>query len=465
MAGLGEMQKAYLVRSFESAAQHARRKLVSLLKSLGFETTRQVAIEGAVFAAVCIAAAVWAIVLLSHFDFLRVCRGFDLWFDSDPARTVSNIVARYSTFHNRSHLHPVYSLLFATPFVTISKLFGLPTSTVTMLYVGLQSALYAGAAYLAMRAFGLLCLDAILGVLLIYSTAACMYWIGFPETFAFGAATMLASVIWIAGPPAIRNHVTGVAQNFLSGSVLITNWAAGVVASLVSDWPKLRWDQVYTQTRDALALMSVLVVVQHLLFPFSGSFLSIWHEIFRAVDPDTVKPSKLQLLLEIITHTLVAPNAAIRTGVRDIPGWGVLITTAQGQAVHLSALTVTIFALWVAAWALGVYAAVRGGVRKVTSMFVVGVLGYLFVVHILFGGEVFLFSLHFAPFMAFVALWGVHSRYKLLARCVCVALIAASTAYNYPAFTSAVGVHNQIDLSWLDREHAASLTVASLDCR
>ncbi len=459
------MQKAFRVRSIEGTVHRARHTFALLQKSLGFDTSRQFAIESVIFTAVCAAAAVWAVILLSHFEFLRVCRGFDLWFDSDPARTVSNIVARYSTFHNRSHLHPLYSLLFATPFVTIIKVFGLSTSAVTMLYVGLQSALYAGAAYLAMRAFGLLRTDAILGVLLIYSTAACMYWIGFPETFAFGTATLLASVIWIAGPPTIRNHVTGVAQNFLSGSVLITNWAAGVVASLISDWPTLRWDQVYSQTRDALALMAVLVVVQHLLFPFSGSFLSIWHEIFRAVDPNTVKPSKLQLLLEIITHTLVAPDAAIRAGVRDIPGWGVLITTAQGQAVHLSTLTLAIFALWIAAWALGIYAAVRGSVSKVVFMFVLGTLGYLFLVHVMFGGEVFLFSLHFAPFMAFVALWGVRSQYKLAARAVCIALIAASAAYNYPAFSSVVGVHNQIDLSWLDRDHAASLTVASLDCR
>jgi hypothetical protein len=446
----------------------AQRAFTAAAHAFGFSDTRKFSIELIVFAGVLIAAGAWGVFLFSHFEFERLCRGFDLWFDSDPGRTVANITNRWSIFHERSVLHPLYSLLIAGPFGLLQAAFGMPTSTLTALYVAVQSALVSGAAYGALRGFGLPRLDALLGLLLLNSTAAAIYWIGFPEWVAFGAATAVLSVAWVAAPATLRNRATGVAQNFLSGSMAATNWAVGAAASLVSDWPKLRWGQAFSHTRDAIALMAALTVVQYFLFPTTGGFLNIWREAGIFLRVDEVERSLLDYTIEFFGQTLVALNPGIGAeGPRQVPGWGVLIMTSQLQRVPVSALTLAIFALWLALWVLGLRAAFKGALRAPVIVMVLGTTAFFYVLHAVLGGELFLFTLHFAPLFVFIALWALRGEWKVLSRGLCVALIALSFAHNYPAFRSAAMTHNAIDASWLVRtDHpASSLHVQQTDCR
>ena len=128
-------------------------------------------------------------------------------------------------------------------------------------------------------------------------------------------------------------------------------------------------------------------------------------------------------------------------------------------------MTSIILILWAGIVSLGLYAAVRGAVRGAAALLVIGTLGYYFVLHFALGGEIFLFSLHFAPFLTFIAMWALRTRYARIARVACIALILASAAHNYPAFRSAVTIHNAIDPSWLTREDPASVEAAKTDCR
>lgn len=444
-----------------------QRGVAAMAAAFGFQSARQFSAELLVFAALLAAAGLWGAFLFSHFEFTRLCRGFDLWFDSDPARTVANITSRWVIFHERSVLHPLYSLLIAGPFGLLQTVLNVPTSALTAFYVAVQSACVSGAAYGALRGFGLVRLDAVLGVLLFNSTAAAIYWIGFPEWIAFGAATVLVSIAWLAAPATLRNRATGVAQNLLSGSMAATNWVVGAAASLISDWPKLRWGQAFSHTRDALALMAALTVLQYFLFPASGGFLNIWREAGIFLHPPEVQRSLLDYTVEYFGQTLVAPTAGLGAeGARQVPGWGVLIMTSQLQGVPVTPLTVVIFALWAALCALGLRAAFRGALRGAVLVIVLGMVAYFYVLHMVLGGELFLFTLHFAPLFMFVAMWSLLAERKWIARALCVALIAASFAHNYPAFRAAVATHNAIDASWLDRtDHPASAIVAETDCR
>jgi len=426
------------------------------------------AAESGVVFSILVLAGIAAVYQFSQFDFLRVCRGFDLWFDSDPARTVSNITSRWTIFHQRSVLHPMYSLLIAGPFEVLAKLFGLRTSSVVTLYVAVQSACYAGMAYLVLRAASIGRLDAALGVALLYSTAASIYWIGLPEWVLFGTASVLASVAWVSAQPRFRTNLTGVAQNFISGSIAVTGWIIGAGASLIADWPRLDWRRAFAHTRDALALMAALSFVQYYVFPSAGGFLNIWFEFylsFVADIPGVVKPSLLQTAADLLGQTLVAPQPAVLTGARTGGGWGTLIISAQGQGVPLNALTVSILCLWVVLWAFGIRAAWRGKLPRAIPLFVFAVFAYLFVLHLKIGGEVFLFSSQFAPLMVFVALWALTSAQRWVIRGLTVALIVLSVSHNYPAFRSAAAAHNAVDASWLERVSPAADEAAKIDCR
>jgi hypothetical protein len=436
-------------------------------RAFGFQETRRFSIELAIFAGVLIAAGVWGAYLFSHFEFTRLCRGFDLWFDSDPGRTIANLTSRWVIFHERSVMHPLYSLLVAGPFGVLQTLLGMPTSTLTALYVAVQSACLTGIAYGALRGFGIVRLDAILGVLLLNSTAAVIYWIGFPEWIAFGAATATLSVAWVAAPEAMRNRATGVAQNFLSGTMATTTWVVGAAASFVSDWPKLRWGQAFTHTRDAIALMAALTVLQYYLFPTTGGFLNVWREAGVFLHPEPAARSLIDYAVEFFCQTLVAPTPGIGAeGPRTVPGWGILIMTSYLQRVPVSALTLLIFGLWIVLWGLGLRTALKGGVRPAVWVMTLGALAYFFVLHAVLGGELFLFTLHFAPLFTFVALWSLRGKRKWIVRGLVAVLIVASFAQNYSSFIAATATHNAIDTSWLNRtDHPASAIVAQTDCR
>lgn len=445
----------------------AQRAFASVAAALGFEDARRFGAELLVFAAVLIAAGTWGAFLLSHFEFTRLCHGFDLWFDSDPARTVSNITSRWAVFHERSVLHPLYSLFIAGPFAAVQDALGIPTSTLTAIYVALQSACLSGATYAALRCFGLARLDAILGVLLLNSTASVIYWIGVPEWIAFGATSVLISIIWVAGPASMKNRATGIAQNFISGSIAATSWVIGAAASFVSDWPKLRWGQAFSHTRDAIALMAALTVVQYLIFPSAGGFLDFWGEAEYFLVALQVDRSFFQYIVEFFGQTLVAPVPGIGAeGPREVPGWGVLIMYSQLQGTPVTPLTLLILGLWLALAALGLRAAFKGAVKAASIVMVLGAIAYFFILHNVLGGELFLFTLHFAPLFVFVALWSLRSEWKWLARGLCAALIIASFAHNYPSFRAAVTTHNAIDLSWLERTgHYGQEAALQTDCR
>lgn len=441
-------------------------RFAAISEALGFESPRQFRNELLVLLAVCAAGAAWGVFQFSQFDFVRMCQGFDLWFDSDPARTVANYTSRWVTFHERSTLHPLYSILIAAPFGALGDVFRMPTSTLSALYVGVQAASFCGMAYVAMRTFAIGRFDAILGLILLNSTAAAVYWIGFTEWTVFGAVAILVSVSWIAAPAAVRNRATGVAQNLISASMVVTNWPIGVAASLASDFPKLRWRQAFQHTRDALALMAALTVVQYMLFPKAGGFLDIWDHVGVSGGSATSHLSILNPFLQFFGQTLVAPVPEVFDWTSVSPNWGVNIMSSGKQGIPLTPLTIVILALWCGLWALGIFAAVRGAVSRGVFWFVLGVIGYLFVFHTVFGFDMFLFSPEFAPLLTFVALWSLHSRYKIIARVMCIALIAASFAHNVPSFQSAVATHNVIDPGWLLREgHPASQEVAETDCR
>ena len=435
---------------------------------MGVSAPAQLILEPLIVVSLCVAAGMWGVFQFSQFEFIKLCRGFDLWFDSDPARTVANITSRWVPFHERSNLHPLYSLFIAAPFGVIGEVFKLSTSAIVMWYVAVQAAAYASGAYIVMRLFGLMRLDALLGVLLIFSTAAGIFWIGFPEWIAFGATAVFFSLAWVAVTSSLRNQFKGVVQNLLSGSIVVTGWAIGVMASLVADWPKLQWAEAYRHTRDALALMAALTVVQYFVFPTAGGFLNIWLELKIAAEKGAANIATYSLVapsIEFFAQTLLAPEVKVLGGPRTVPGWGVLITTSQGQGVTINILSAVVLIFWIALWVLGLVAAIQGNLKRPVVVMVIGALTYFYMLHMMFGGEIFLFSLYFAPLMVFIALWGVFSRHRVVIRCLCAALIAASAVHNYPSFRSAVAIHNAIDLSWLEREATASAFTATMDCR
>lgn len=427
-----------------SARSYGDRALAALAHMFSFAPSKVIITDALITVALGVACAVFALFELNQFDFFRLCRGFDLWFDADSARHIANLTDRYSPFHYRSSLHPLWSLFFAAPIGGVSAIFGLPMSQATAIYVALQAFVVTSVVYLALRSFRLARIDAVLGLLLLLSTSAGIYWLGFPEWVAFGTATAVLSTIWLASPPQFKNRFTGTVQNFLSSTIVVTTWGLGGMASLLGTWPKLDWKSAFVHTRDAIVLIAVLSIVQYRFFPDAGGVLDIWDQTDEIA---TASSTFLDYLRTFFGHTLAAPAPALIEGVKT-EMWFFRITSIQQEPIALTAMTIPIFGLWIVLWGLGVFTAVRDPSQRIVFYFVVGALGFFFVLHSLFGGESFLFAMEFATFMTFIALWGARWKFKWVVRAICAALIVLGFSYNYPMFQNAVAAHNAVDLSW-----------------
>jgi hypothetical protein len=74
-----------------------------------------------------------------------------------------------------------------------------------------------------------------------------------------------------------------------------------------------------------------------------------------------------------------------------------------------------------------------------------GLIGANFVLHLLYGAEAFLYSMHYTPLVAIAAAWSLADpRSRNLARALMAAAIVCGVAHNAPAFMDAVTWHNAL---------------------
>jgi hypothetical protein len=131
--------------------------------------------------------------------------------------------------------------------------------------------------------------------------------------------------------------------------------------------------------------------VQYFLFLRAGTFLNIWREIRYAnnVNNAEIVPI-LPRSIDFFFHTLLAPQPTVVEGVRNIPGWGVIIISSQNQAVLVTPLSILILGLWLLLWMLGALAVSRGRIATPAALIVTLSFCYFYALHVANGGEIFL---------------------------------------------------------------------------
>jgi hypothetical protein len=236
----------------------------------------------------------------------------------------------------------------------------------------------------------------------------------------------------------------------------------GTAAALFCNWPKIEWARTFRITRDAFTLLALLTVFQYLLFPTAGGFLNMWHD--ATLNRGRTKSPIVNHTVTFFAHTLAAPAPIVMEGARTQPGFFQVITNQLAPA-ELTPLSILVFLLWIVLAAIGIRTALTSKRDTVVIGFIGLVLALFYALHSVYGGHTFLFSLQFAPLMAFIALWGSKSDWRWAVRGLCAVLIVASFAFSYPQFQATVAIHNATDLSWLDGMGWASDYNRTLGCQ
>jgi hypothetical protein len=377
-----------------------------------------------VFVLVVIVAFLWSLHLSTLLPAAIYTR-YDVWFGADIPRVVANMTDVTSD-HFRTKVHPLFSFLILPSTKIASALPGVDGQAAVGVTISLTSALLAGLVYVLVRSLTGTITFGLLATGLLLSSASYVYWSGVPETYVFGSAAIAAvflGVFVLQVPP--RGHVL---LQVFALAFTTTNWVAGLLASFA----RFRWPVAVAISGAAVMVTAIVAVWQKALIPSSGVFFlpsAVTEEPAYVLLPSIANLVPYgQRALNFVFAAMVAPAPILSDT-------GVLHSTLQFS-----------IAGWIGAIGWGVLF-VAGGIRLFQTeqrrellLVVGGFLAFQFLLHLIYGDEPFLYSLHFLPALVLIAalsLTGRHGRVMVVVMGLC---ILCNLANNYTRLQEAAGL-------------------------
>lgn len=354
----------------------------------------------------------------------------DTWFGSDIPTVFGNMTSVQSDF-GRNNKHPLFPLLVLPPILIVAKLLHLELIEAVRLVIPIVAAVWIALLFGLFRLIGGSRLEATLLSLVGGSSAAAIFWFTVPESFSFGSVTILLALV-LTALSQYRAFAPGwyVAVGALSVSITITNWMAGLLATIVN----YRWKKALQITLVTFVIVNALWVLQRSIFRNAGYPFSlktfIGEKKFMSGPQDG---SALNAIASFFYQTLVMPavqlsDSAIR------PGWAkpVVNPLALGSGSLWGLIAVL---AWTALFALGVWGFFS--TKKHPKLRIVLGLTFLgqLAMHSVYGtGETFIYALHFAPLLLAVAGFSCLTRLRSLAVLLAVLLVVSAGINNYSQF-------------------------------
>jgi hypothetical protein len=362
--------------------------------------------------------------------------GDDVYFQADLPRVFTNMTQRTSNQY-RTKVHPLFPIATVPAVSILRKSLGFEQLTAVRLFTSVIAALWVGALFAALRLLGCRRLDAICFSLAGMVSAASIFWFAVPETYGFGSLTIILALVFV-GLTQYRDFSEKwymvIGAMTMSGTV--TNWMAGIAAG----WVNLPWRRVVQVSVNAFFVVTVLWAVQKLAFPSTQFFLDQTEERDYILSSEMGGP--LRVLLVFFLHSAVMPAAqVVKIGMgqlvlsvqRSLPGSGGFWGATAGLA-------------WGVVLCLGLWGFYRAGnnprLRSAIGLVLLGQLG----LHLLYGEETFLYSLHFVPLLILVAACSTLSGARRVALpLVCIFIISAAVN-NWMQFSRAANFFEDADI-------------------
>jgi hypothetical protein len=388
----------------------------------------------AVTAAFVLAAAAWSLVLNGWLPEGSYERSFiNIWFESDIGRVVANMTDRQEG-HTVAFKHPVFSILLYPP-TALLMLLGATTVTAVAAVLAVNAALFAWTFDRLLCRLGLDARDRLLAGALCLGAGGFVFWFGTPETFPFGATTILLALLVL--DTAFRRRPAGPGSGAwawataISMSMTITNVAVAAGAGLVALGRRGASPFLTVRTAVIGAMIGViglaaLAVAQDRLFGNAGLFFNVrslaGETKFFAAPEDTSPAGRLQTLYvqTVVVAEPAGPQQLLRkpdgsasgalrsdgrwpasaTGLVAGAGWGLLLLAAAGAVAWRARSVPTL--VWISLAFLCLNTAI----------------------HLVYGARVFLYAAHFLGPLLLVVLWGVLVAPPFAARRTMRALLA-----------------------------------------
>lgn len=328
----------------------------------------------------------------------------DVFYEADLYRTFGDATERWSN-HSRSNVHPLYTLATYPATFVLQHAVGISAVLATRIVLALVAGLWIVAVFALLRARGARTVDAIVFSALAASSGAAVFWFAVPETYAFGSLSIVVMLL-VASLPLAGGAAEG-ATTVASAATLsftITNWFVGLAAT----WLRYPLKSALQISVNAFCLVVLLWGVEKAIFPSATFFLDLRGEAAYA---DTAYAGTgVDIARSFVFHSFLVPAPRQRTRFavkKEHPRLTVQFSRiAEGVPLgYVPALA------WVALLALGALSIARDD-RGFAVLLGACVL-MQFCLHLVYGEETFLYSLHFLPMLLLIAASGAAGRQRV----------------------------------------------------
>lgn len=355
---------------------------------------------------------------------------YDEWFTSDTPRIIANMCERLSDNH-RTKVHPLFPLI-AWPPVHLLKtqldMWGV--SAIRLVNAALVS-IWISVIFMMLRLMGCQRLDSIIFTVLSGVSAAALFWFAVPETFSFGSLSILLALCLVALAQYRKlpeSYFTII--NAITLSITTTNWMVGILATITH----FRWKRALQIIVNGFCIVVLLWAVQKYLFPTSIFFLGDREEE-RYITPGLSYEGIKQVTQSFFYHSMVMPAIQEDYFYTDIWPWMRTQNSLPGSAGKMGVFAVII---WTGLLALGFWALFHLDKHlKLRIVLGLTILGQL-ILHILYGNETFLYSLHFIPLLVILTALSALTPARPLALFLAGGLILTAGYNNNIQFNKAI---------------------------
>ena len=348
----------------------------------------------------------------------------DVWFDSDCGdRLYDTLTNRFTTYNAVNNSHPLLPSIGFGLVLLVKTLSGTSNITSIRLVMSALAATVIVTLFVLMRLIGCRQFDALLFSILAGATATAQFWFVYLDSFVLGAESILLPLCLVAMSE-YRKLPTSwyIAANVMALSITVTNWIAGIAATLC----RYKWKQALQIFVVTIVIIVLLASLQKLFFPTAGIrslFFPTAQLGYASFPPQDI----LDRIQVFFFHSIVMP--AIQTMINPyphVPGYGLLMTIQNSGLGSASVWGKVAVLLWAGLLALGGWSllVLRQHLRLRITLGVT-LLGAL-ALHSVHGRETFLYAPHYAFLLIILASLTTLTRQRTIA--IALALLLCFTA-------------------------------------
>ena len=382
---------------------------------------------------VCSGLVVLYTIIISHYFVPDLLNLQDVWFDSDVHRIVSGMLDRESIAHYRSAVHPIFSLVSSLVPLGLKHLLGLTDIVAMKLVVICVAVFWAISLYALLKLMGCQILDAVIFSMIASASSSTIFWLTVPESYSYGSITVIfALILATLTDSVLLSSSYYVFINIITFGITVTNLMFGIAVTIVNHSLKGTARILFS----GLIIVFMVTLFQKLIFTKAPilTFISMRGENKYTVIPSVARA--VSASFSLWSHTMVMPDIILAPylGIESFLSLSIQNSIPPINSLWGSVATLSWFSLLI----LGIFSAFRLKTHyKLRLVLGMGLIGQ-YVLHLIYGTETFLYSLHFFPLLLTLAALSTLTSYRWLALSLGSVFIVSAAIHNNAMFERAV---------------------------